>query len=142
MPSGSEQRVRHPSTQSNPQNGSGTAVSETSRNTRIPPALSVVRQRTTLLLASLARKANLPKFKSQAAQELANEHKATRVLGVVFACFFICWTPFFFINFLVAFCGETCAPPDMVVVVALWLGYISSTVGFTCTTLSMAHFFR
>lgn len=43
---------------------------------------------------------------TSASQELANEHKATRVLAVVFVCFFICWTPFFIANFTYGFCGE------------------------------------
>ncbi|KAE9419381.1 hypothetical protein Angca_003335, partial [Angiostrongylus cantonensis] len=63
-----------------------------------------------------------------ASQELANEHKATRVLAVVFICFFICWTPFFVANFIVGFCGALCTVPQWLGSVFLWLGYISSTV--------------
>ncbi|KHJ83666.1 hypothetical protein OESDEN_16633, partial [Oesophagostomum dentatum] len=63
-----------------------------------------------------------------ASQELANEHKATRVLAVVFICFFICWTPFFVANFIVGFCGTLCSMPPWLGSVFLWLGYISSTV--------------
>lgn len=58
--------------------------------------------------------------------ELANEHKATRVLAVVFACFFTCWTPFFINNLTVGFCGVQCAVPPWVESVILWLGYLSS----------------
>ncbi|KAK6759744.1 hypothetical protein RB195_021359 [Necator americanus] len=65
---------------------------------------------------------------SAASQELANEHKATRVLAVVFICFFICWTPFFVANFIVGFCGALCTMPPWLGSVFLWLGYISSTV--------------
>ncbi|CAJ0575850.1 unnamed protein product, partial [Mesorhabditis spiculigera] len=60
--------------------------------------------------------------------ELANEHKATRVLAVVFVCFFICWTPFFIANFTYGFCGEKCELPPWMGSVFLWLGYISSTI--------------
>lgn len=60
--------------------------------------------------------------------ELANEHKATRVLAVVFACFFTCWAPFFIMNFTIGFCGDQCAMPAWLVSVILWLGYLSSTL--------------
>lgn len=60
--------------------------------------------------------------------ELANEHKATRVLAVVFACFFTCWTPFFVTNFTLGFCGDQCAVPAWLSSVILWLGYLSSTL--------------
>lgn len=63
-----------------------------------------------------------------ATQELANEHKATRVLAVVFVCFFVCWTPFFIINFIAGFCGQRCALPPWVGSLFLWLGYVSSTI--------------
>uniref|UniRef100_F1KX22 5-hydroxytryptamine receptor 2B n=1 Tax=Ascaris suum TaxID=6253 RepID=F1KX22_ASCSU len=61
-------------------------------------------------------------------QDLANEHKATRVLAVVFGCFFVCWTPFFAANFAVGFCGESCAVPPGIASLFLWLGYVSSTI--------------
>ncbi|KAI6173657.1 7 transmembrane receptor [Aphelenchoides besseyi] len=60
--------------------------------------------------------------------ELANEHKATRVLAVVFACFFTCWAPFFVTNFTLGFCGDQCAVPSWLDSVILWLGYLSSTL--------------
>lgn len=59
--------------------------------------------------------------------ELANEHKASRVLAVVFACFFTCWTPFFIMNFTLGFCGQ-CVVPARVSSIILWLGYLSSTL--------------
>ncbi|GMT04607.1 hypothetical protein PENTCL1PPCAC_26782, partial [Pristionchus entomophagus] len=60
--------------------------------------------------------------------ELLSEHKATRVLAVVFICFFFCWTPFFIANFIFGFCGESCEPPGWVSTLFLWLGYVSSTI--------------
>lgn len=66
---------------------------------------------------------------SSAAADLANEQKATRVLGLVFACFFICWTPFFALNFTNAFCGDYCrAVPRSLESTFLWLGYLSSMI--------------
>ncbi|GMT32246.1 hypothetical protein PFISCL1PPCAC_23543, partial [Pristionchus fissidentatus] len=60
--------------------------------------------------------------------ELLSEHKATRVLAVVFICFFFCWTPFFIANFFNGFCGTTCAVPMWASTLFLWLGYVSSTI--------------
>ncbi|CAD5229028.1 unnamed protein product [Bursaphelenchus okinawaensis] len=60
--------------------------------------------------------------------ELANEHKASRVLAVVFTCFFTCWTPFFIMNFTMGFCGDTCSVPTRIASIILWLGYLSSTL--------------
>uniref|UniRef100_A0A1I7RR17 G_PROTEIN_RECEP_F1_2 domain-containing protein n=1 Tax=Bursaphelenchus xylophilus TaxID=6326 RepID=A0A1I7RR17_BURXY len=60
--------------------------------------------------------------------ELANEHKASRVLAVVFTCFFTCWTPFFIMNFTLGFCGSTCSVPPRIGSIILWLGYLSSTL--------------
>lgn len=62
------------------------------------------------------------------ASELASERKATRVLGLVYVCFCICWTPFFVHNFTLAFCRDRCQIPRWIASVFLWLGYISSTI--------------
>lgn len=66
--------------------------------------------------------------RSSSATELANEQKATRVLGLVFGCFITCWTPFFVQNFIVAFCGQSCHMPHWLTSMFLWLGYLSSTI--------------
>lgn len=60
--------------------------------------------------------------------ELANEEKASRVLAFVFSSFFICWTPFFLLNFAKGFCGKSCAVPEWAESLFLWLGYASSTL--------------
>ncbi|XP_013776443.2 5-hydroxytryptamine receptor 2C-like [Limulus polyphemus] len=56
-----------------------------------------------------------------------NEQKATKVLGIVFFCFTICWTPFFMINILFPIVGPSTFP-DYLITTFLWLGYVSSTI--------------
>lgn len=65
---------------------------------------------------------------SSSAAEVANEQKATRVLGLVFACFFVCWTPFFALNFTYAFCADQCQAPFFIETTFLWLGFVSSVI--------------
>ncbi|XGW35123.1 hypothetical protein V3C99_018837 [Haemonchus contortus] len=84
--------------------------------------------RTSSYLTNIAQRVARRNSLQAASQELANEHKATRVLAVVFICFFICWTPFFVANFITGFCGALCSVPPWLGSVFLWLGYISSTV--------------
>ena len=55
-----------------------------------------------------------------------SEEKASRVLGVVFSTFVICWAPFFIMNLVVVTCGAACHPPHIVSEMALWLGEPSS----------------
>lgn len=62
-----------------------------------------------------------------AANAVANEQKASKVLGLVFFAFVICWTPFFILNIYFAAC-PTCYVSDTLVNVCLWLGYVSSTI--------------
>ncbi|XP_037795243.1 5-hydroxytryptamine receptor 2A-like [Penaeus monodon] len=62
-----------------------------------------------------------------AANAVANEQKASKVLGLVFFAFVICWTPFFILNIYFAAC-PTCQVSDHLANVCLWLGYVSSTI--------------
>ncbi|XP_076304411.1 5-hydroxytryptamine receptor 2C-like [Tachypleus tridentatus] len=59
--------------------------------------------------------------------QVMNEQKATKVLGIVFFCFAICWTPFFTLNILLPFTDPTTFP-DYLTTTFLWLGYVSSTI--------------
>ncbi|XP_046365272.1 5-hydroxytryptamine receptor 2C-like [Haliotis rufescens] len=55
------------------------------------------------------------------------EQKASKVLGVVFLIFVICWAPFFLVNILTALC-KTCTFQPMLITAFVWLGYVSSTL--------------
>ncbi|EDV93799.1 GH18091 [Drosophila grimshawi] len=76
---------------------------------------------------------NLPFLNSRAkrnslsANAVATEQKATKVLGLVFFTFVLCWSPFFILNIIFAVCPE-CQVPEHVVNTCLWLGYVSSTI--------------
>ncbi|XP_046746335.1 alpha-1D adrenergic receptor [Diprion similis] len=67
------------------------------------------------------------KRRSLAANAVATEQKASKVLGLVFFTFVLCWTPFFVLNILFAVCPR-CSVPSHVVDTCLWLGYVSSTI--------------
>ncbi|XP_043789815.1 alpha-1D adrenergic receptor isoform X1 [Apis laboriosa] len=67
------------------------------------------------------------KRRSLAANAVATEQKASKVLGLVFFMFVLCWAPFFLLNIFFAACPE-CSVPVHVVNVCLWLGYVSSTI--------------
>ncbi|XP_072763404.1 5-hydroxytryptamine receptor 2A isoform X1 [Anoplolepis gracilipes] len=78
----------------------------------------------TLNLRFLAGRA---KKRSLAANAVATEQKASKVLGLVFFTFVLCWAPFFLLNIFFAAC-PTCPVPRHVVDTFLWLGYVSSTI--------------
>lgn len=73
------------------------------------------------LLTGRVRRKNL------AANSVATEQKASKVLGLVFFTFVLCWSPFFILNIILASCGN-CDIPDHVEVFCLWLGYVSSSI--------------
>ena len=58
---------------------------------------------------------------------VTSEKKASRVLGVVFFTFVICWAPFFMMNLVLVVCGDS-SLPMFLIDLALWLGYTSSTI--------------
>ncbi|KAL3990241.1 7 transmembrane receptor (rhodopsin family) protein [Acanthocheilonema viteae] len=86
----------------------------------------------------ISRKEVIPKRNT----ELTNEHKATCVLAIVFACFFICWAPFFCANLAFGFCGEPCALPPTMEFFFLWLGYFSSIINPLIYTIFNRQFRR
>lgn len=70
---------------------------------------------------------NRSKRNSLSANAVATEQKATKVLGLVFFTFVLCWSPFFILNIIFAACPQ-CQVPEHVVNTCLWLGYVSSTI--------------
>ena len=55
------------------------------------------------------------------------EQRASKVLGVVFMIFVICWAPFFLVNILTVLCPDCYFSPTLFTVF-VWLGYVSSTL--------------
>lgn len=55
------------------------------------------------------------------------EQKASKVLGVVFMIFVICWAPFFTVNILTPLC-TSCEFEPTLITAFVWLGYVSSTL--------------
>ncbi|TDG49562.1 hypothetical protein AWZ03_004053 [Drosophila navojoa] len=100
-------------------------VTTTRRHKLLPFKLSFNRVATpTLNLRFLNNRA---KRNSLSANAVATEQKATKVLGLVFFTFVLCWSPFFILNIIFAACPE-CQVPEHVVNTCLWLGYVSSTI--------------
>ncbi|XP_045200167.1 5-hydroxytryptamine receptor 2A-like [Mercenaria mercenaria] len=59
--------------------------------------------------------------------DVNTEQRASKVLGVVFAIFVICWAPFFVVNIMTVLCKE-CNFQPLLFTAFVWLGYISSTL--------------
>ncbi|KAL9887895.1 5-hydroxytryptamine receptor 2A isoform 9-T13 [Glossina fuscipes fuscipes] len=70
---------------------------------------------------------NRNKRNSLSANAVATEQKATKVLGLVFFTFVLCWSPFFILNIVFAACPD-CEVHGQIVNTCLWLGYVSSTI--------------
>ncbi|XP_017855747.1 PREDICTED: 5-hydroxytryptamine receptor 2B [Drosophila arizonae] len=100
-------------------------VTTTRRHKLLPFKLSFNRVATPAL--NLRFLNNRAKRNSLSANAVATEQKATKVLGLVFFTFVLCWSPFFILNIIFAACPE-CQVPEHVVNTCLWLGYVSSTI--------------
>jgi len=77
--------------------------------------------------------------------QVRSEQKATKVLGLVFFTFVICWTPFFVINFTQAFVEREELSKwisNEMMTTFLWLGYISSTINPVIYTVFNRNFRR
>ncbi|XP_047539559.1 5-hydroxytryptamine receptor 2C [Vanessa atalanta] len=120
-------------------NGTGSGSMRRGRDvaTQTPPSIAAETRRARLIplkltlaapnALSLRFLANRKKDRSLSANAVANEQKATKVLGLVFFTFVLCWAPFFLLNILFASC-PACIVPEHVVDICLWLGYVSSTI--------------
>ena len=63
---------------------------------------------------------------SESVKQKTSDHKAAITLGIIMGVFLLCWTPFFTINIIGAFC-KTCIPPAAFSAFT-WLGYFNSTL--------------
>lgn len=78
-------------------------------------------------------------IRTHSSYQVRSEQKATHVLGLVFATFVICWTPFFTLNFLQGVWPDL-KVPNSLSVTFLWLGYVSSTMNPVIYTIFNRNF--
>ncbi|KAH1013847.1 hypothetical protein HUJ04_002783 [Dendroctonus ponderosae] len=101
-------------------------IAKEARNCRLK-SLKLQLNNTTSNLTNFRLLAGKVKRKTFASNSVATEQKASKVLGLVFFTFVLCWAPFFILNIIFAACPD-CDVPQHVVVTCLWLGYVSSTI--------------
>ncbi|XP_066260478.1 5-hydroxytryptamine receptor 2C-like [Euwallacea similis] len=101
-------------------------IAREARNCRLK-SLKLQLNHTTSNLTNFRLLAGKVKRKTFASNSVATEQKASKVLGLVFFTFVLCWSPFFILNIIFAACPD-CNVPQHVVVTCLWLGYVSSTI--------------
>ncbi|XP_052103964.1 5-hydroxytryptamine receptor 2C-like [Mytilus californianus] len=59
--------------------------------------------------------------------DVQTEQKASKVIGIVFIIFVVCWAPFFISNITSALCDK-CHFSQTLISTFVWLGYLSSTI--------------
>lgn len=78
-------------------------------------------------------------IRAHSSYQVRSEQKATHVLGLVFAAFTVCWTPFFTLNILMGIKRDL-QVSDTLATTFLWLGYLSSTVNPVIYTIFNRNF--
>ncbi|XP_064186082.1 5-hydroxytryptamine receptor 2B [Anguilla rostrata] len=70
-------------------------------------------------------------------QNLSNEQRASKVLGIVFLLFVVMWCPFFITNVTSALCDTACdgAAVARLMEIFVWVGYVSSGINPLVYTL-------
>ncbi|XP_069105243.1 D(2) dopamine receptor A-like [Argopecten irradians] len=63
----------------------------------------------------------------QKENDVHTEEKASKVIGVVFILFVVCWAPFFIVNILTVLC-TSCNFDNNLIAAFVWLGWVSSTL--------------
>ncbi|KAK3095462.1 hypothetical protein FSP39_014976, partial [Pinctada imbricata] len=59
--------------------------------------------------------------------DVTTEQKASKVIGIVFMIFVVCWAPFFIMNVIPGMCKQCYLNPTLMTAF-VWLGYVSSTL--------------
>ncbi|XP_074133416.1 5-hydroxytryptamine receptor 2C [Sminthopsis crassicaudata] len=70
-------------------------------------------------------------------QAIANERRASKVLGIVFFLFLLMWCPFFVTNIMAVMCTQSCRKStlDELLSVFVWVGYVCSGINPLVYTL-------
>ncbi|XP_072481810.1 5-hydroxytryptamine receptor 2C [Notamacropus eugenii] len=70
-------------------------------------------------------------------QAIANERRASKVLGIVFFLFLLMWCPFFITNIMAVICTQSCRKStiDELLSVFVWVGYVCSGINPLVYTL-------
>ncbi|MBN3321419.1 5HT2B protein, partial [Atractosteus spatula] len=68
-------------------------------------------------------------------QNISNEQRASKVLGIVFFLFVVMWCPFFITNVTSVLCNSCTAIAGKLIDIFVWVGYISSGINPLVYTL-------